>query len=654
MRSQTFYSLFFLSDKKRALEKNEIKILIVEDDKKLSQVLAQVLSEDGYNVFSVHDPEKAISLSQDESFSCFVVDCLLPKMNGVSLIKELKKVNKNFRSLLITGVYKDKAFFQEAISETRAYDILTKPFDPKTLVLTINNLFSDVLMKKRRHSLELLTYNSIKKADVKKIFANEKNFHGFELPYIYSLFFHSRLTGRLDLTYKNEELSYVEFKEGEVVRIHLEDKDSYFGVLLVENGFTTLNELKSSLQKERKKPLGEVLVEINALSPHSIKIIQKSQARIRFSKTVKEGDLEIRLSEELLSNENSDSKSKEQSKQMVYIHKDQFMPLFSEWILSRLKVDWLKSFYVPWYDYKIEKTAYFSEWEKFKSLPIFKIDSKRIKVLISLIEKGMSLNSIVEHFKEKGDYVLKALYFLILSKMIYFSEESREASDDKKHLRKLKRINKDIQEKNHFELLGLSATASSIDITKAYQHFANVLHPDRLKSKSVELKTLSHKIFSKILSTYNILKDDRSRKRYIENMKKEESQNRLKGENVSKSALLLLLNAKYGEAYKSLEKLKEKKQSAHNFMVYYIWAFIKSENYKYMLSEKDLIPYIESLFHTIPSEERHNHYYFYVKGLFHMLKEEPILAKKCFEQTITMKPDFPISRHELSFFKKAL
>lgn len=625
----------------------DLKILIVEDDIHLGRVIEKALKEEGYQTFFVSQPEKALSLAKDQNFDCAVVDCLLPKINGIQLLQELKKIKKGLRSVLITGVYKDKSFFQEALSKTDSYDLLLKPFEMKHLFLTLEHLFSDLLNKTRRLSLEFFTQESLKRKNIKSVFLKEKNFSGFELPYIYSFFFQTQLTGLLNLTYEDSNLVSVRFKEGSLIDIQSEDKNSYFGALLVENGFISSQDLEKALERKREKPLGEELVDVNMLSPHMIRIIQRQQAQIRLSKSIKAEDLKIDFIEASPYTEKGETNVTVVDS-LEKIESQQFPKLLNEWILSKITLDWLKSFVLPWCNHIIEPAPSFSDGLKFQSLPLFSSEEEKSKELIRMIKEKHPLKFILESSKEKESFVLRALYFLLICKFVVFKERDNIELDEDKELENLKNILRDVKEKNHFQFFGISQNATSIDVKKAYYHLANVLHPDRLHSQmSKKFKSFSYKVFSHILIAYNVLKDEESRKKYLEKIQKTEMKSKIKIKERFDQACSLLYSHQHQEAYKILHALKVEKASLPHFICHYIWALIKSEKYKILLAEKDLIPYLESLIHEIPSEERHNENYFYMISLFHKLNQKIDLSQKYLKQALILNPDFPILKDDL-------
>jgi response regulator RpfG family c-di-GMP phosphodiesterase len=83
---------------KRAVENNLIqknsdgpmRILVVEDEKKVAKFIQQGLEEEHYAVDVAHDGEKGLQMATAENYDLLVLDVNLPKMNGLDLIKSLR------------------------------------------------------------------------------------------------------------------------------------------------------------------------------------------------------------------------------------------------------------------------------------------------------------------------------------------------------------------------------------------------------------------------------------------------------------------------------------------------------------------------------------------------------------------------------------
>jgi two-component system response regulator PilR (NtrC family) len=123
------------------------KILVVDDEQSLREVLSIMLKRAGYAVTSVADGEDAIEQIQKEIFDLVITDLRMPKVDGMEVLKAVKSTSPETVVLLITAfATADSAV--EAMKQG-AYDYLTKPFQVDEVQLIIRNA-----LEKRRLTTE--------------------------------------------------------------------------------------------------------------------------------------------------------------------------------------------------------------------------------------------------------------------------------------------------------------------------------------------------------------------------------------------------------------------------------------------------------------------------------------------------------------------
>ncbi len=114
------------------------KILIVEDEKRLRDLLRDYLKKEGYEVELAENGEEGLKLSLQVDYDLILLDVMMPFMNGIDMLKALRQ-KKNTRVFFLTAKAMDGDFIDAY--EIGADDYIAKPFSPKILVLKINNLF---------------------------------------------------------------------------------------------------------------------------------------------------------------------------------------------------------------------------------------------------------------------------------------------------------------------------------------------------------------------------------------------------------------------------------------------------------------------------------------------------------------------------------
>ena len=113
-------------------------LLIVDDDEKLRQLLDQYLSRSGFVVTEAENPKRADELLQMFSFDAIVMDVMMPYQNGVEYTHILRQKGVKIPILILTAM--GDTLSRISGLEAGADDYLCKPFDPKELLLRLNNL----------------------------------------------------------------------------------------------------------------------------------------------------------------------------------------------------------------------------------------------------------------------------------------------------------------------------------------------------------------------------------------------------------------------------------------------------------------------------------------------------------------------------------
>ncbi|TAH34775.1 MAG: response regulator [Alphaproteobacteria bacterium] len=118
---------------------NEQKhILVVDDDRRLRDLLKRYLSQNNFLVTTVADAAEAEHVLKSMQFDLIVLDVMMPGITGFELTQKLRAVKNRVPILLLTA--KDTAEDRINGFEVGADDYLTKPFEPRELVLRIESI----------------------------------------------------------------------------------------------------------------------------------------------------------------------------------------------------------------------------------------------------------------------------------------------------------------------------------------------------------------------------------------------------------------------------------------------------------------------------------------------------------------------------------
>jgi len=112
------------------------KILVVEDDKDIAEVIRLYLGNEGYEIITTQDGLSGYEILQKEDIHLAVVDIMLPKMNGYDLVKKTRE-NSNVPILILSAKNMDSDKILGL--DLGADDYLTKPFNPLELVARVKS-----------------------------------------------------------------------------------------------------------------------------------------------------------------------------------------------------------------------------------------------------------------------------------------------------------------------------------------------------------------------------------------------------------------------------------------------------------------------------------------------------------------------------------
>lgn len=114
------------------------KILVVEDDNDLNNLIQTILESKGHDVFAARNGMEALDILDVMHIDLIISDIMMPRLNGITLLTDIREANMKMPVLLITakGSYDDK---NKGFS-CGADDYMVKPIDIKELILRVNAL----------------------------------------------------------------------------------------------------------------------------------------------------------------------------------------------------------------------------------------------------------------------------------------------------------------------------------------------------------------------------------------------------------------------------------------------------------------------------------------------------------------------------------
>lgn len=116
----------------------DMRVLVVEDEKKVASFIAKGLSEESYAVDVAYDGEEGAFFALENDYDIIVLDLMLPKLDGMEVLKKIREAKKSVPVLILTA--KDSVEDIVAGLEGGSDDYLTKPFAFAELLARIHAL----------------------------------------------------------------------------------------------------------------------------------------------------------------------------------------------------------------------------------------------------------------------------------------------------------------------------------------------------------------------------------------------------------------------------------------------------------------------------------------------------------------------------------
>lgn len=177
-------------------------IYVVDDEKKISDLIASYISKEGYGVKTFSDGESALREFKLQQADMLIIDIMLPGMDGYTLCKELRKIS-DVPIIMVSA--KDDEIDRVLGLELGSDDYIAKPFSPRELVVRVKNIFRRI---KDDKDIVVPTISQIDCADL-VIYPDERkvSVRGVEIdftPREYDLLFY--LIKNKNRLYKREQL----------------------------------------------------------------------------------------------------------------------------------------------------------------------------------------------------------------------------------------------------------------------------------------------------------------------------------------------------------------------------------------------------------------------------------------------------------------
>lgn len=105
----------------------QVNILIIDDDQDICEYMKTMLETSGYSVSTLSDPTEVVSRLRTEEFHLLIVDLMMPKVDGIELIQQIRKIDSDIAIVVFTG-YPSVETAVDAL-KLNVSDYVKKPFE---------------------------------------------------------------------------------------------------------------------------------------------------------------------------------------------------------------------------------------------------------------------------------------------------------------------------------------------------------------------------------------------------------------------------------------------------------------------------------------------------------------------------------------------
>lgn len=116
------------------------RILVVDDESDVNRSLREVLEPNGFKVDSYEDPLMALENFRTRSYDLAILDIKMPEMNGFLFLREIKKLDKNFKICFLTAGEMYYGTYSDIFSSLPADYFIRKPIGNEELIRRIDEL----------------------------------------------------------------------------------------------------------------------------------------------------------------------------------------------------------------------------------------------------------------------------------------------------------------------------------------------------------------------------------------------------------------------------------------------------------------------------------------------------------------------------------
>jgi len=138
------------------MKKRDIKILLVDDEPDILEIVGFNLSNEGYQIIKANNGIEAIQKAKKEQPHIILLDIMMPEMDGIETCERLRELEKFKNTIIVFFTARGEDFSQVAGFDAGADDYITKPIKPKVLIKKVKALTRRLKENEENNSVQNL------------------------------------------------------------------------------------------------------------------------------------------------------------------------------------------------------------------------------------------------------------------------------------------------------------------------------------------------------------------------------------------------------------------------------------------------------------------------------------------------------------------
>lgn len=616
------------------MKKSDLSILIVEDDVNFCRTMTEAVKSFGFRPLAVSKVEEAIQLSKIKSIHAAVIDCVLPKMNGVELSQEIRKTRfGNAPIFLMSGILTDRAFIQEAKDLSKATEYLTKPFDLNEFKTALEKSLSHLLEEKTVVDLKAIVAKNFQtvRQRIKMIEALE-TIKGWDLLLVLGILAEAKVSGQLNLVNEAGDIAGITLSHGVIVKVDVANaKESIKKMLSEQNLIDDDDEITLNQILDTGKNFVDEAITHSLISPHIAAELGNRIIHVELEQLFLEKSFQISYAP----SEHADAEPMESW--------DQQSNYFNQVLFRRLPMTYLSEFYEAWDHFPIRMDSNFNENDVIFQNPNF----KDVKDWKNVFSNGPTIDELTTFLKIEKDKVYRLIHCLVVKRHIIFDDfqkvKSREELENKVQTLFANTVGKTPMQ--IFNYFGVDDQMRIEHLSKVFHDFSRSNHPDQLpKECSEAIKSKMNQIFASVSEAYNTLSDPQKRDFYFKNIKAKEAAKQMNAENMVQEGMQLIRKGQY---FLALGKLKEAQNlyPSNDTLMQIIFCELKSAPTPLPLAVKSAV---QAKMDMLRPDDKKKVLFFLNSALLAKASNEMQTALEFLQKAISMDPNLLEARREIT------